>query len=78
MSEHLYLRKRDPAHAVTRYDRELHVCPAINPDGVHLAVRITDVRGDGETTRGAGINLTPARARKLVAHIDRILKASNG
>lgn len=78
MGEHLFIRRKDSKRAMRRYLRELHVCPAINPPGVHLAVRI-DLDGpppgaEGyEAQRAAGLNLTPTQARRVIKQMQAIL-----
>ena len=69
--DHFYVEKKDGARAENRLLRRLHVCPALNPEGLHLAVTLED---DGGNPAGrAGINLTPKQARRLRKHIERLV-----
>ncbi|HWF25225.1 MAG TPA: hypothetical protein VG275_07250 [Solirubrobacteraceae bacterium] len=78
-SEDLYIDHDDAKDAVDGYHRRLHVCPAINPHGVHVAVRIDLVDNppagaEGHQRQiGAGLNLTPDEARSVIGHMQAIL-----
>jgi hypothetical protein len=87
IDEHLYIRRTDSKQALMQYQRELHVCPTLNPaGGVHLSVRLDLVRrvfgenpppgAEGHQRQiAAGLNLTAKQARKVIKQMEAILDA---